>query len=50
MYRPLVFALVAGILAVSLSGASASAEQCRMEQQCKWKNFKKICIWVRVCR
>jgi hypothetical protein len=50
MYHPLVFALVAGILAVSLSGASVSAERCRMEQQCKWKNFKKKSIWVRVCR
>ena len=50
MYRSLVFALITGVLAVSLSGASASAERCRMEQQCKWKNFKKICIWVRVCR
>jgi hypothetical protein len=50
MYRPLVLALIIGVLAVSLGGAWASAEQCRMEQQCKWKNFKKICVWVRVCR
>jgi hypothetical protein len=50
MYRPLVFALIAGVLAVSLHAGSASAERCRMEQQCKWKNFKKICVWVKVCR
>ena len=29
--------------------ASASAKECRMEQQCHWKNFKKYCVWVRVC-
>ena len=23
---------------------------CRMEQQCRWENFKKICIYVKVCR
>jgi hypothetical protein len=23
---------------------------CRMEQQCRWENFKKICTWVKVCR
>lgn len=25
-------------------------KDCRMEQQCHWKDFKKICVWVRVCR
>ena len=44
-----------------LSGSSASAatpaadqeakgKTCRMEQQCRWENFKKICIYVKVCR
>jgi hypothetical protein len=23
---------------------------CRMEQQCRWENFKKICVYVKVCR
>jgi len=23
---------------------------CRMEQQCHWVNFKKICTYVKVCR
>jgi len=23
---------------------------CRMEQQCHWENFKKICVYVKVCR
>jgi hypothetical protein len=27
-----------------------SGKVCRMEQQCHWENFKKICTWVKVCR
>ena len=23
---------------------------CRMEQQCHWENFKRICVYVKVCR
>ena len=30
--------------------ASAQAKTCRMEQQCHWVNFKKICTYVKVCR
>jgi len=29
---------------------NASGKDCRMEQQCRWENFKKICAWVKVCR
>ncbi len=25
-------------------------KDCGMEQQCHWKDFKKICVWVKVCR
>ena len=28
----------------------AKAKTCRMEQQCRWENFKKICVYVKVCR
>ena len=28
----------------------AKGKTCRMEQQCHWQNFKKICVWVKVCR
>jgi hypothetical protein len=28
----------------------AGGRVCRMEQQCHWENFKKICTWVKVCR
>ena len=23
---------------------------CRTEQQCHWENFKKVCVYVKVCR
>ena len=29
---------------------NAKGKSCRMEQQCRWENFKKICTWVKVCR
>jgi len=32
------------------SARDAKGKNCRMEQQCHWENFKKICTWVRVCR
>ena len=44
------------IALVALSTPQASiaqdktAKNCRMEQQCHWENFKKICVWVKVCR
>jgi len=49
--------IVCGILAlISISSLPAAWAQdakgknCRMEQQCRWENFKKICTWVKVCR
>ena len=30
--------------------ADTNGKVCRMEQQCHWENFKKICTWVKVCR
>ena len=33
--------------------AAAQAERgktCHMEQQCHWENYKKVCVWVKVCR
>jgi hypothetical protein len=50
------FFLCCGLLAVALlsSPQSAAAQDtkgnCRMEQQCHWKDFKKYCVWVKVCR
>jgi len=30
--------------------AQDTGKNCRMEQQCHWQDFKKICVWVKVCR
>ena len=49
----LAIGLAALILIASPRGAAAQAtsgKDCRMEQQCHWKDFKKICVWVKVCR
>lgn len=29
---------------------NSGGKNCRMEQQCHWKDFKKYCVWVKVCR
>jgi hypothetical protein len=45
------FALIGGVCTAALDAAPASAEpRCRMEKQCRWVNFKKVCTYVRVCR
>ena len=52
------FAAIALILALASYSTRAHAtppqdekgKVCRMEQQCRWENFKKICIYVKVCR
>lgn len=54
-------ALCGFLVALSMAAAPPAAAQqpplnpdkgknCRMEQQCHWENFKKICVWVKVCR
>jgi hypothetical protein len=61
MTRCFSLAIVAMLACVScanaqtVSGKNAKASDtdgkvCRMEQQCHWENFKKICTWVKVCR
>ena len=32
------------------SPQEAKGKVCRIEQQCHWENFKKICVYVKVCR
>ena len=40
-----------GASAATLAAAQdATGKTCRMEQQCHWENFKKICVYVKVCR
>jgi len=36
--------------ATQAQATAAQTKSCRMEQQCHWENFKKICVWVKVCR
>jgi len=50
-------AIVTTILSCGCSVAAQTSDAkdqagkvCRMEQQCHWENFKKICTWVKVCR
>lgn len=58
MLRRVSILVVVAAVAVAVTrgpGFAASAEAtngktCRMEQQCRWENFKKICTWVKVCR
>ena len=45
---------VAAIFEIStartVTAQEAQGKNCRMEQQCHWKDFKKYCVWVKVCR
>jgi hypothetical protein len=45
-----VLTLVATAMATSAFAQDQKGKNCRMEQQCHWENFKKICVWVKVCR
>jgi hypothetical protein len=50
----LVAAITFGAAFGPMPSRAASADEkgktCRMEQQCHWENFKKICVYVKVCR
>jgi hypothetical protein len=56
MNRSISFAAAAMLLAITAAPSLAGprdddkGKTCRMEQQCRWENFKKICTWVKVCR
>ena len=39
-----------GIAAPASPPAEEKGKICRMEQQCHWENFKKVCVNVKVCR
>ena len=38
------------IAAPAYVAQEAKGKTCTMEKQCRWENFKKICVYVRVCR
>jgi hypothetical protein len=47
----LVFAFTAAVCATAISATPTAAEpRCRMEKQCRWVNFKKVCTYVKICR
>ena len=45
-----IVALFAGHMPVSAQAREAPGKNCHMEQQCHWENFKKVCVYVKVCR
>jgi hypothetical protein len=46
----LVLGVVPGSAETLAAAQEAKGKTCRMEQQCRWENFKKICVYVKVCR
>ena len=46
----LVLGTGASLTPTLAAAAEAGGKTCRMEQQCRWENFKKICVYVKVCR
>jgi hypothetical protein len=47
-------AIVLGTASAPIAANAAQPDEkgktCHMEQQCHWENFKKICVYVKVCR
>jgi hypothetical protein len=39
-----------GVNVAAAAPAESRGKTCHMEQQCHWENFKKVCVWVKVCR
>lgn len=46
----LVFGMGLGLTSTVAAAQDAKPKTCRMEQQCHWENFKKVCVYVKVCR
>ena len=46
----IVFSASPSLAANVAEPAEPKGKTCRMEQQCRWENFKKICVYVKVCR
>jgi len=47
-------AVALGALSAPMQASAAQQAEkgktCRIEQQCHWENFKKVCVYVKVCR
>jgi len=50
VFSMLVLGVGPGSAAPAEAAPEAKGKSCRMEQQCHWENFKKICVYVKVCR
>jgi len=46
----LVVLLSSGTPSREASSQDEKGKVCRTEQQCHWENFKKVCVYVKVCR
>lgn|GEM_PF-3547764 len=42
--------LALGAMPAQAATPDPKGKTCRMEQQCHWENFKKVCVYVKVCR
>jgi hypothetical protein len=42
--------MTSGLGPAQAASPDEKGKTCRMEQQCRWENFKKICVYVKVCR
>ena len=45
-----LIALLVSPLANAQAAEQTKGKNCRLEQQCHWENFKKVCVYVKVCR
>jgi hypothetical protein len=45
-----VLAFAFGVTLAAAAPREPQGKSCHMEQQCHWENFKKVCVWVKVCR
>jgi hypothetical protein len=50
MLLPAAILAVIAIQSAPALAQPAKGQNCHMEQQCHWENFKKVCVYVKVCR
>ena len=46
----LALALLTAVTLLASAPTAPALAGCRTEKQCHWKNFKKYCVMVKVCR
>jgi hypothetical protein len=46
----IIATLLLGVMSANAQSPDPKGQSCHMEQQCHWENFKKHCVWVKVCR